>query len=68
MNAIAVWNAVYLNKAVGYLRERNELDEDMLSYVSPLNWEHINFYGHYSFNKRRSGSLDDLLPLNIELG
>jgi len=68
MNAIVVWNAVYLDKAVGYLRDRNELKEGMLSYVSPLNWEHINFYGHYSFEKRKAGTLDDLLPLNIDLG
>ncbi len=67
MNAITVWNTVYLSKAVEYLRERNELKENMLSYVSPLNWEHINLYGHYSFDKRKITTLEDLLPLNIKL-
>ena len=68
MNAIAVWNTIYLYKAVEYLRVKNELKEDMLNYMSPLNWEHINLYGHYSFDKGKGkpNALDDLLPLNIE--
>lgn len=39
------------------LKEMNKLDEGMLSYVSPLNWEHMNLYGHYSFDKRRVTTL-----------
>ncbi|MCB2295920.1 Tn3 family transposase [Clostridium algoriphilum] len=66
MNAITVWNTVYLGKAIEYLRERNELNEDLLSHVSPLNWEHINLYGHYSFDKKNITTLDSLRPLNIK--
>ena len=66
MNAITVWNTVYLSKAIEYLRERNELNEDLLSHVSLLNWEHINLYGHYSFDKRNITTLDSLRPLNIK--
>lgn len=33
MNAITVWNTVYLGKVIEYLRERNELNEDLLSRV-----------------------------------
>lgn len=66
MNCITVWNTVYLSKAIEYLRERNELNEDLLSHVSPLNWEHINFYGHYSFDKSSIANLDSLRPLNIK--
>lgn len=66
MNAITVWNTVYLSKAIEYLRERNEINEDLLSHVSPLNWEHINLYGHYSFDKRNITTLDSLRPLNIK--
>jgi len=36
------------------------------SYVSPLNWEHINLYGHYSFDKKNITTLDSLRPLNIK--
>ena len=36
MNAITVWNTIYLGKAIEYLRERNELNEDLLSHVSLL--------------------------------
>ncbi len=66
IDAITIWNTVYLTKAVDYLRERNELNEDLLAYVSPLNWEHINLYGHYSFNKKYVTTLDSLRPLNIK--
>lgn len=66
MNAITVWNTVYLSKAIDYLRGKNQLNEDLLSYVSPLNWEHINLYGHYSFDKKSITTLDSLRPLNIK--
>jgi hypothetical protein len=66
MNAITVWNTVYLIKSIEYLRERNELNEDLLSHVSPLNWEHINLYVHYSFAKKNITTLDSLRPLNIK--
>lgn len=66
MNAITVLNTVYSGKAIEYPRERNELDEDLLSYVSPLNWEHINLYVHYSFDKKNITILDSLRPLNIK--
>lgn len=36
INARSVWNTVYLEKAVEYLRERNALNEEMLTYISPL--------------------------------
>jgi hypothetical protein len=66
MNAITVWNTVYLSKAIEYLREKDQLNEDLLSYVSPLNWEHINLYGNYSFDKENITILDSLRPLNIK--
>ncbi|WP_249168634.1 transposase [Alkaliphilus sp. B6464] len=67
MNAITVWNTVYLSKAIEHLREKNQLiNEELLSYVSPLNWEHINLYGYYSFDKKSITTLDSLRPLNIK--
>ena len=64
INAISVWNTVYLNKAVTLLRERGTLQENLLKHVSPLGWEHINLLGEYRFESTRSNSLDKLRPLN----
>lgn len=65
INAISVWNTVYLEKAIQYLKENNLLDEKMLSYISPLNWEHINFLGQYNFNVKNINTITELRPLNI---
>lgn len=61
---ITVWNTVYLSKAIDFLKDKNQLNEELLPYISPLNWEHINLYGHYSFDKRNQTTLDSLRPLN----
>lgn len=64
INAISIWNTVYLEKAIEYMKERNALKEDMLNYISPLNWDHINFLGEYSFNMKNVTTLNSLRPLN----
>lgn len=65
LNAISVWNTVYLSKAIDYLKENGQLKEELLSYISPLSWEHINFYGEYNFNLSNTSTLENLRPLNI---
>ncbi|EYB68882.1 hypothetical protein DEIPH_ctg014orf0009 [Deinococcus phoenicis] len=46
--AIAVWNAVYLGRAVEVLRaEGIEVPDELLAHVSPLGWEHIGLTGDY---------------------
>ncbi len=32
-------------------RDREALNSDVLKRISPVAWQHINFYGHYEFNK-----------------
>jgi len=64
INAISVWNTVYLEKAIDYLKERNVLKEELLNYISPLDWEHINFLGEYTFNIKNITSLNNLRSLN----
>jgi TnpA family transposase len=64
INAISVWNTVYLEKAINYLKEKNVLREDLLSYISPLDWEHINFLGEYTFNMKYIATPGKLRPLN----
>ena len=50
INAISVWNTVYLSKAVEFRKEKGRFQEELLHHISPLGWEHINFLGEYTFN------------------
>ena len=47
--AIVLWNTVYLTRVAHSLaRERRPpVDEQLLQYLSPLGWEHINLTGDY---------------------
>ncbi|MGG2067481.1 Tn3 family transposase [Bacillus sp. S14(2024)] len=62
INAISIWNTVYLSKAVDILRKSGTLDEKLLNHISPMAWEHINFLGEYRFNKLGT-TLESLRPL-----
>ena len=48
--AVALWNTVYLEKAVVKVRQRWLVPDDHLTYLSPLGWEHINLTGDYVWN------------------
>lgn len=51
INAISVWNTVYLTEAMKLLKEKGNLREDLLKHISnSLGWEHINFLGEYTFD------------------
>ncbi|WP_458413360.1 Tn3 family transposase [Schinkia sp. CFF1] len=63
INAISVWNTVYLTEATKLLKEKGTLREDLLKHISPLGWEHINFLGEYTFDMKKITSLDSLRPL-----
>jgi len=63
INAISVWNTVYLTEATKLLKEKGNLREDLLKHVSPLGWEHINFLGEYNFDASKVASLHSLRPL-----
>lgn len=64
INAISVWNTVYLSEAVKILKEKGQLQEELMKHVSPLGWEHINFLGEYNFDLRKVTTLQSLRPLN----
>jgi len=52
--AIVLWNTVYLERAINALREHGRnVDTELLQYLSPLGWEHINLTGDYVW---RSGT------------
>ncbi|MGG0939810.1 Tn3 family transposase [Brevibacillus centrosporus] len=63
INAISVWNTVYLQQASEHRKKQGKLQEDLLKHISPLGWEHINFLGEYKFNLRQNTSLNSLRPL-----
>lgn len=52
--AIVLWNTVYLDRAVQSLKNHGQpVNEDLLQYLSPLGWEHINLTGDYIWQKNR---------------
>lgn len=64
--AIVLWNTVYLERAVKAQRDYGHpVDESLLSYLSPLGWEHINLTGDYLWRssvKIGSGKFRPLRP------
>ncbi|WP_373894770.1 Tn3 family transposase [Virgibacillus sp. CBA3643] len=65
INAVSIWNTVYLTQAIGVLKDKGRLNDELLFHISPLNWEHINFLGEYHFELKDMPSENDLRPLNI---
>ena len=50
--AVVLWNTVYLERAMNALRDHEyPVDEELLQYLSPLGWEHINLTGEYRWPK-----------------
>jgi TnpA family transposase len=63
INAISVWNTVYLSEATKVLKNNGQLKENLLNNISPLGWEHINFLGEYRFDSKGIANLNSLRPL-----
>lgn len=52
--AIVLWNTVYLEKAIEALKADGQpVDDNLLQYLSPLGWEHINLTGDYVWRQNR---------------
>ena len=65
--AIVLWNTVYLEKAVDYLKQQGmNIPEEHLQHLSPLGWEHINLTGDYVWNLKQATSFDQLRPLRVK--
>lgn len=63
INAISIWNTVYLEKAVEYKREyKGGINKNLLKHISPLNWSHINFLGEYSFLSNTALGINQYRP------
>jgi len=63
INAISVWNTVYLAKATEFRKDKGDFKEELLNHISPLGWEHINFLGEYKFDSSQTTTLKTLRPL-----
>lgn len=64
INAISVWNTICLEKTIDFLKEKNALKEDLLNYIFPLGWEHINLLAGYTFSMKNVISLGNIRSLN----
>lgn len=64
VNAIVVWNTVYMQAAIAQLRKEGQqiADED-LKHLSPTRFEHINRLGRYSFDLSSASRRKGLRPL-----
>lgn len=52
LNATALWNTIYLDKARAQLQAAGRpIPDKILEGLSPLIFEHLNFSGRYPFNR-----------------
>lgn len=63
INAISVWNTVYLSQVTKEFKKHDALKEELLPHIYPLGWEHINLLGEYKFDLKRIPA-NMLRPLN----
>ncbi len=62
--AIVLWNTVYIERAVASLKEHGtEINENLLQYLSPLEWEHINLTGDYVWQRTKQPKKGKYRPL-----
>lgn len=67
MDAITLWNGTYMQRSVEYLERNGEnIDRGLLKHVSPQNFAHISFLGHYSFDESLSLGENEYRKLKIE--
>ena len=51
VNAIVLWNTVYLSRAVQFIRgQGGHLPDEVLAQVAPIAWNHISLTGDYLWN------------------
>ena len=65
INAIIIWNTVYIEKVVQQLRKDGlEISDEDLQSVWPTRQKHLNVYGAYLYEAERIGHKFDLRPLH----
>ena len=64
LNAIAYWNAVYMQEALRQITAQGvSSDSADIAHLSPLIWRHINFLGRYDFALPETVANGGLRPL-----
>ena len=64
VNAIIFWNTVYMQAVIDQLRKEGyQINDDDLRHLGPSRFEHINPYGHYTFNVQQELQRKGLRPL-----
>lgn len=64
LNAIALWNSIYIQAALHQLtREGWDIVQADIARVSPLTFKHINFLGRYAFDLPQAIAEGALRPL-----
>ena len=62
VNAIILWNTVYMQAVIDQLSsEGYPITDDDLRHLGSARHEHINPYGHYTFNVQQDYDLSDIL-------
>jgi hypothetical protein len=62
--AIALWNTVYLGRALDALRRGGEsVPDTLLGHLAPLGWQHINLTGDYLWGADSNVGADGFRPL-----
>ncbi len=63
--AIALWNTVYLGRALDAARRRGDLIPDaLLAHLAPVGWQHLNLTGDYLWGADVSLDPDGFRPLH----
>ena len=66
VSAIVLWNTVYLERAIEALRDSGkEIDEKLLTHLSPLGWEHISLTGDYIWRQNQQVNQGKFRPLRM---
>ena len=64
VNAIILWNTVYMQAIIEQLRKEGyKINDEDLRHLGPARYEHINPYGHYTFNIQQELQRKGLRPL-----
>lgn len=66
INAICIWNTVYVERAIKELKAIKPVDESLFPHLSPLKWRHVIYQGEYRFDPStalKEGEYRELLPV-----
>ena len=64
VNIIVLWNTLYKNKAIEYLREAGvDVSEEDIARLTPLGFDHIRLIGRYDFMPQKALEDGELRPL-----